>query len=205
MSGLLVWTKRGATVYEGIISYSPMAGPEDTPSIDVLEPEIERVLVRFRIPSEDAQELLDEVLLSLLTKRDRIRDPQRWLLRTLRNRCLLYWRVRRRRLHRVVDSGLLTMLTSPEVPEEEKEALREELRSLLPGIHAGCREILTRRYGLEESALRPDPRPWDAKDETAERVLHCLEALARRFARGQPPDELPPDLSDDPEEGFGGS
>lgn len=176
--------------------------PSPAPDIDALEPEIERLLGRFRIPADDAQQLLDEILLTLLTKRERIRDPQRWLLRTMRTRCLLYWRDRRRRLYRVVDSGLLTLLTSGEVPEEEKEALRGELRRLLPGLEGSCRDILGRRYGLGEGQTRVDPRPWRAEEASVEKVLGCLEALARRFARGEPSvGETPPGTAEDEDPG----
>ncbi len=152
----------------------------DTP-VEILEPRIEKVLRRFHIPSEDAQEILDEIMLTMLTKRDRIRDPHRWVLRTLKNRCLMYWRERRRRLYRVIDSGLLTMLTSDDVSREEKGALRDELRWLVEGVEPECRDRLERRYGLDQDGERWEVEPWNPANGE-EQSLRCVGALARRFS-----------------------
>lgn len=158
--------------------------------VDQLEPKIERLLTRFRVPPDDAQQILDEIMLAMLTKRERIRDPERWLLRTLKNRCVMYWQNRRRRLYRILDSGLLTILTSRQVPEAEKEALRGELGSLLEGLRPGCRTLLTRRYGLGEASQRIDPEPWRAEDDGDE-LMRCLGALTRRFLLGAPRTRTP--------------
>ena len=148
---------------------------------DILEPRIEKVLHRFRIPSEEAQEILDEIMLTMLIKRDRIRDPERWMMRTLKNRCVMYWRQRRRRLYRVIDSGLLTVLTSPEVSPEEKDVLRGELRALVEGVEPECRAYLERRYGLESEHSALEIEPW-APREDEDKTLRCVGAMARRFA-----------------------
>lgn len=159
----------------------------NVPSTDSLEPRIEGLLDRFRIPAQDAQEILDEIMLTMLTKRDRIRDPERWMLQTLKNRCLMYWRKRRRRLYRVIDSGLLTVLTSDEVPAEEKGALRGELEDLVEGVEPECRAHLKRRYGLE--AQSPRVEPWSAEEEE-DKDLRCVGAMARRFSSARPRERL---------------
>ena len=53
------------------------------------------VLYRHRIPAEDAEDLVQTVLLLAVAKWDNIRDPEAWLIGTLRKRCILYWRTRR--------------------------------------------------------------------------------------------------------------
>ena len=65
--------------------------------LDRIEPEIRQVLVRLRIPAQDAEDLIQETLLAFVAKRAAIANPVPWLLATLRNQCLLYWRRRRRR------------------------------------------------------------------------------------------------------------
>lgn len=152
------------------------------PSVDQLEPVIENILRRFRIPADDAQEILDEVMLTMLTKRERIRDPERWMLRSLKNRCLVYWRERRRWIYRVIDSGLLTVLTSDDVAEEEKGTLRDELRSLVEGIEPNCRDRLERRYGLD-AEWEDEVEPWVPEEPEEGRYLRCVGAMARRFSR----------------------
>lgn len=132
-------------------------------------PEVETLLARFRMPREVAGEILDELTLALLAKEDRIRDPRRWLLRTLRLRCVAWWRERRRRLWRVADRGLRASLEAAgEGGEAERDALRQEVEHLLAELSPRCREALRRRYGLGE------------KEAGEEAVLECVGALLRR-------------------------
>lgn len=161
-------------------------------SFDVLEPRIERLMERFHLPPGEAQTILDEVLLTMLTKRDRIRDPERWLLRTLKSRCRIYWRDRRRRLFRVVDEGLLALLDEGSSEPADRQALREDLEALLARADADSRELLQRRYGLTEEDGGTTAR--EAVPEAD--LLRALGALARSFRRG--PADPPP--GDDDEE-----
>ncbi len=55
---------------------------------------IGRVLQKYRIPVEDAEDLIQTVLLLAVSKWSAIRDPEAWLIGTLQNRCILYWRGR---------------------------------------------------------------------------------------------------------------
>lgn len=158
--------------------------------VDVLEPRIEQVLHRFRVPPEEAQAILDEIMLAMLTKRDRIRNPERWLLRTLKNRCLLYWQERRRRLYRVIDSGVVSILSSRDVPREEKRALQREVGSLLDGLSPDCRRYLEVRYGLGSPPALPKLEPRHPTGSERDELLRCIGALARRFTRAIPLEDL---------------
>jgi len=60
-------------------------------------PRVRDVLARFRIPVEDAEELFGHSVLALLHQWDAVGDRERWLIRTLRRRCVAYWRMRRPR------------------------------------------------------------------------------------------------------------
>lgn len=53
-----------------------------------------RILGRFGIPVEDAEDLLQEVICHFLLKRPEVHSPEPWLRSVLRNRCRLYWRKR---------------------------------------------------------------------------------------------------------------
>ena len=66
--------------------------------VDRLESEFARLFTYFRIPAQDAEDLLQDALVLFITKRPQIVSPDAWLIGTLRYRCLLYWRKRRRRL-----------------------------------------------------------------------------------------------------------
>src|SRR5258708_13286464 len=52
-----------------------------------LRPRLKQVLGRYRIPAHDAEDLVQEALISTIQKWEVIQDPEAWLLVTLRNRC----------------------------------------------------------------------------------------------------------------------
>jgi len=53
-----------------------------------------RVLYKRHIPSEDAEDLVQTTMQLAVAKWKEIRNPGAWLLGTLRNRCVIYWRRR---------------------------------------------------------------------------------------------------------------
>jgi DNA-directed RNA polymerase specialized sigma24 family protein len=75
-----------------------------------VEPKLKRVLWRHRIPLQDADDLLQETFLIMVSKSGSIRNPEAWLLATLANRCIIYWRKHRSRLWDLVDSAILELL-----------------------------------------------------------------------------------------------
>ena len=62
--------------------------------LDRMRPRLRALFTRYRVPAQDTEDILQQALLALVYKREKIRDPQAWLLGTLRNTCLLYWRER---------------------------------------------------------------------------------------------------------------
>lgn len=147
-----------------------------------LQPKLIEILSRYRIPVEDAEEMLEQLFLTLYMREGTLESPERWLLLSLKNRCLIYWRNRRERLSRDVDSSLLTVLTSPQVSDSEKDGVRRFLGQALAQLPEHCREPLEHRYGLSEG-------PPEAGG-SGENLLPCLEALTRMLVRDQPPEEL---------------
>jgi RNA polymerase sigma factor (sigma-70 family) len=53
------------------------------------------VLYSYRIPADDGEDVVQTTLLLAVAKWSDIRDPEAWLVGTLRKRCILYWRTRR--------------------------------------------------------------------------------------------------------------
>jgi DNA-directed RNA polymerase specialized sigma24 family protein len=155
-------------------------------TVELLEPRIEALLARFKIPGDEAQMILDDTLMALLAKRERIKDPERWLLRTLKNRCLRYWQGRRSRLARIVDAGLLTVLSARGYERSEQEAIRGELAALVAALPPRLRRILEQRYGLQEGPRRSWPGTWEAEDPLPPEAVKALLAVARRASRPEP-------------------
>ena len=89
--------------------------PEPSASFDEflrrMEPRLKRLLGTYRIPPEDAEDVLQQTLLALLYQWDRVRDPECWLMGTLKRHCLMYWRNSRRRIYSAVDSTVLVWST----------------------------------------------------------------------------------------------
>src|SRR6185436_15444486 len=106
---------------------STLEQPESSVSFDdflkKVEPRLKRLLSAYRIPPEDAEDVLQQSMLALLYQWDRVRDPECWLLGTLKRHCLMYWRTNRRRIYSAVDSALLEWLSEPVAPSQEKTDL----------------------------------------------------------------------------------
>jgi RNA polymerase sigma factor (sigma-70 family) len=109
-------------------------------------PQLSRVLYRFRIPQQDAEDLLQETFLILISKWETVRSPEAWLAGTLRNRCILYWRRQRARLDEAMDQALLEVLAEVEPPPQEHSDLRCDLAEALGRLEPRQRALLELRY-----------------------------------------------------------
>jgi RNA polymerase sigma factor (sigma-70 family) len=65
--------------------------------LERMRPRFARLLRAFRIPREDAEDLLQQTLLCYVASASRVETPDAWVYMTLRHHCALYWRNRRRR------------------------------------------------------------------------------------------------------------
>lgn len=67
--------------------------------VERLRRRFERIVFRYQVPVGDAEDILQTTLLLYVeaTRRERIHEPEAWLVATLRNRCLMYWRGKRLR------------------------------------------------------------------------------------------------------------
>lgn len=152
-----------------------------------LESEFVRLFGYYRVPAQDAEDLLQDALVLLLTKRSQIHSPDAWLIGTLRYRCLLYWRKRRRRLLEAVDETLLLELAGSTSPGQENDDLARDLSGAISRLPDRCRSLLRLRYGLgcedPEVAERMGYSPTGIR-----KIAHrCLSALTHQMlASGYP-------------------
>lgn len=105
-----------------------------------------RVLGHFRIPEQDADDLLQQAFLVLLHKGREARDPERWFLGVLRNLCRRYWQGRRNALYTSVDDALLERLAAPVDPDQGRSDVRRDLDAALGRVPARCEKLLRLRY-----------------------------------------------------------
>ena len=116
--------------------------------LKTMGPKMKRLLATYRVPVEDAEDVLQQALLALIYQWETIRDPEGWLLGTLRRHCLMYWRTHRRRLYSAVDSAILEWLSQPLAPPQERSALLADLRNMIGRLPPRCRTLLAMRFQL---------------------------------------------------------
>ena len=152
-----------------------------------LEPRFRGVFVHFRIPEQDAEDLLQQALLTYVRKRHAVRNPETWLVGTLRNRCLKYWRARRRSLYTAVDSAILEAVAGEGAPGQERSDMRRDLQGAMGRLRPRCRSILGLRYGLG-CEPRETARRLGYKESSIYKVVErCLAALSSQLLEGSSP------------------
>jgi RNA polymerase sigma factor (sigma-70 family) len=145
------------------------------------EPRLKRVLSRYRIPAQDADDLLQETFLIMVSKAGSIRNPDAWLVATLANRCIIYWRKHRAKLWDLVDTAILEMLADVEAPPQENAELRYDLDSLLSHLPDRCRSLLRLRYGFGCSTAETAERMGYCKSSIRKVTRRCLAALTEQL------------------------
>lgn len=153
-----------------------------------LRPRFRQVLARFRIPAQDAEDILQEALVAAVHKWQEIQDPEAWLMVTLRNRCLIYWRRKRDSVLSNVDQTLLELMSKPQEPPQRRQELLWDLDTLLEGVPDRCRELLRLRYRLGLSSAEAADRLGLRADSARKATQRCLAALTRRLFSGDNPE-----------------
>jgi RNA polymerase sigma factor (sigma-70 family) len=146
-----------------------------------LKPRFYAVLARFRIPEQDAEDLLQQTLLAFVRKRHTVRDAESWLVGTLRNSCLKYWRTRRRSLYTAVDSAILEAIASDGVAGQERADMRRDLAGAMGRLRPRCRSILGLRYGLGCEPRETARRLGYKESSIYKLVERCLAALSSQL------------------------
>ena len=149
--------------------------------LKVMGPKMKRLLTANHIPIEDAEDVLQQALLALIYQWDSIRDPESWLLGTLRRHCLMYWRNHRRQLYSAVDSTLLEWLSQPVAPPQERSDLLYDLRHMIERLPARCRSLLELRFQLGYEPAEVARRLGYSDKSIGKVTNRCLAALAREM------------------------
>jgi RNA polymerase sigma factor (sigma-70 family) len=160
----------------------------DTSFEDLLRnvrPRLKRLFARYGIPPQDTEDILQQALLALVYQRCSIRDSEAWLLGTLRNKCLLYWRDQRRKLYETVDAAVLELLAEPMAPAQEASDLRRDLASALEQLPERCRSLLSLRYQGHDTC-EVAARLGYSQGSISKMTSRCLAALTRRLLTGAP-------------------
>jgi RNA polymerase sigma factor (sigma-70 family) len=144
-----------------------------------------KILTRYRIPSQDAEDLIQDTLLAFLYQHDEVRDPGKWLLGTLRNRCLLYWRSRRRHQLESLEKVLDRICNEERPFEQELVEQRHDLECVSRGLSNVCRDAIQLHF-LNGLSFRDTASRLGYKPSGIHKVMdRCLSALLSAMTIGQ--------------------
>ncbi len=160
--------------------------------VERLKPKARSIFARYRIPPADADDLLQETFVVFLHKQDSIHSPEAWLVGTLRKRCLVYWRSRRRRLYNAVDTAILESVAQAEGPAQEDADLSADLGCAIGTLSSKCRSLLQLRYGLGCTPLETAARMGYRRSSIYKVMERCLAALTSRLVASGLVDERKP-------------
>jgi len=142
------------------------------PLVERLRPRLKRILRGYGIPPHDAEDLLQETFLAVLSKWESIDNKEAWVIGTLRHRCARYWRDRRSSLLEAVDSTLLEVLSRPQPAPQDRAALVWDLESVFETLSVRHRAVLWLRFGLGLTT-----------EEVADRLGYCPASIRKLTLR----------------------
>ena len=164
----------------------PSPSPTQSPLVPLLErlrPRLHRLLAVYRVPPEEAEDLLQETVLITLSRWQDLEDVEGWILVTLRNLCVIHTRHRRRQRLCPMDPQLLEALSDPLAPPQERAEVWWDFERLVPDLGEKERQLLTLRYGQgltpEEVALELGYKPASIR-KLLSRAVARLQRLAGR-------------------------
>lgn len=146
-----------------------------------VRPRLKAQFQRYSIPPQDTEDILQQALLALIYQRQAIRDPEAWLIGTVRNKCLLYWRTYRRKLYESVDATVLECLADPLQPAQETSDVRRDLAAALQELPERCRSLLALRYGEGYEPAEVAQEMGYSQTSISKITQRCLAALTRRL------------------------
>jgi RNA polymerase sigma-70 factor (ECF subfamily) len=159
--------------------------------LERVQPRLKCVFARYRIPPDDAEDLLQQALLAFIRHAGEVREPGAWLAGILRHKCLLYWRDRRRKVYDAVDDTVLEWMAEPQAPEQQQADLRHDLESVIERLPKRCRTLLRLRYGFGYEAPELAEHLGYRPSSIGKITTRCLAAFSRHLVaaglgRGKP-------------------
>lgn len=146
-----------------------------------VRPRLKALFQRYSIPPQDTEDILQQALLALIYQRRAIRDPEAWLIGTIRNKCLLYWRTHRRKLYEAVDAAVLEVMAQPLQPAQETSDVRRDLAAAIEELPERCRSLLSLRYAQGYEPAEVAERLGYSQSSISKITQRCLAALTRRL------------------------
>ena len=145
-----------------------------------VQPALARIFWKYRIPPDDAEDLRQTTLQLALLRWSEIRRPCAWIVGTLENRCILYWR--ERRLHGERHEPLEPWVPILAVaPAQERRVMLDELEKLARRLPPQQRLVLSLRLqgmGSVEIARATGLAPTSVRSLAHRAIKFLRSALA---------------------------
>jgi RNA polymerase sigma factor (sigma-70 family) len=147
------------------------------------------VLYRHHIPADDGEDLVQTTLLLAVAKWTGIRDPEAWLIGTLHNRCVLYWRTRW--LHTETIRPLEELDREPSVePDQTRRERFADLGKVWHRLPPAHRKLLLLRFQEGMSPREAAQAVGLATSSVRKTTIRACERL-REALNMAPPREPP--------------
>jgi RNA polymerase sigma-70 factor (ECF subfamily) len=147
-----------------------------------LLPRLSSILRRFRVPPEDAEDLLQEAFLSLYVHWDAVREKGGYLVASVRRLCQRYHHKRHRRLAQAFDEEMLELLAAPVAPPQEQFEARHDARHHLAQLTAKQRRAIYLRTILGMTPVEIASVVGTQVDSTRRLVRAAFGALTEQAA-----------------------
>ena len=149
--------------------------------LERLRPRLKALFARYHIPPQDTEDILQQALLALMYQWQTVRDAEAWLIGTIRNRCLLYWREQRRKVYEAVDAAVLEWMADPLKPAQEGADLTRDLAAVLERLPPRCRSLLELRYYMGYDPPEIAQQLGYSPTSISKVTNRCLAALLRQL------------------------
>lgn len=164
------------------------AYPSDDTISDLLakaRPRIKLVLLHYRIPAQDAEDVLQEALMDAIRQWETIRYKQAWLLGALRFKCSHYWKRQKADRLLAVDAPILEELSAPQPPAQERNEVLLDLQSLTRALSKRHRAALWLRFGVGLSTEEVGRKLGYCPSSIRKLTGRCMVRLQRWAAAGR--------------------
>lgn len=146
-----------------------------------LQRRTDSIFGRFRIRPEDAEDLLQNVMMQFVMKESQIRNPPAWICRSLELECLMHLRTERRRIVRIVEDALIEVLAGGSMPDAERELMRRRLGRWISKLPWKCQNLIRLKFGEERDADEIAKLTGYKKSSVDKVIRRCIQALKKKI------------------------
>jgi len=136
---------------------------------------------KFRVPSHDAEALVNEVFTTYILRRESVRDPERWLVGAVCHASRGYWRKRSRT--EPLPPDIADYADPATTQEEERLVSKLTLALALSRLDCRCHELLRLFYLEGYTAAEVAARLGTTRAYAAQLLHSCRQELRKIYRR----------------------